>query len=141
MNNSDQNLVNLRKEIKVNELNKGDQKNLNLAIEDALREVVNSNDEKNDEPEATNRQGIVKLYLGSFDTLSQADEFRQFIKRRNDTLLNINNLKVYEQLEGETIFFRVELTNIGSEEEGKKLCSILSSRQFSCLLFNELGSN
>ncbi len=137
LNNSDQNLVNLRKEIKVNELSRGDQKNLTLAIEDALREVVNSNEEKNDEPEATNQQGIVKLYLGSFDTLSQADEFRQFIKRRNDTLLNINNLKVFEQLEGETIFFRVELTNIGSEEEGKKLCSILSSRQFSCLLFNE----
>ena len=141
LNNSDQNSVNLRKEIKVNELSRGDQKNLTLAIEDALREVVNSNEEKNDEPAATNQQGIVKLYLGSFDTLSQANEFRQFIKRRNDTLLNINNLKVFEQLEGETIFFRVELTNIGSEEEGKKLCSILSSRQFSCLLFNELGSN
>ena len=141
LNNSDQNLVNLRKEIKVNELSRGDQKNLTLAIEDALREVVNSNEEKNDEPEATNQQGILKLYLGSFDTLSQANEFRQFIKRRNDTLLNINNLKVFEQLEGETIFFRVELTDIGSEEEGKKLCSILSSRQFSCLLFNELGNN
>ena len=141
LNNSDQNSVNLRKEIKVNELSRGDQKNLTLAIEDALREVVNSNEEKNDEPAATNQQGIVKLYLGSFDTLSQANEFRQFVKRRNDTLLNINNLKVFEQLEGETIFFRVELTDIGSEEEGKKLCSILSSRQFSCLLFNELGSN
>ena len=141
LNNSDENLVNIGKEIKANELSRGDQKNLTLAIEDALREVVNSNDEKNDEPEATNQQGIVKLYLGSFDTLSQANEFRQFIKRRNDTLLNIDNLKVFERLEGETIFFRVELTDIGSEEEGKKLCSILSSRQFSCLLFNELGSN
>ena len=141
LKNSDQNFVNLRKEITVNELIKGDQKNLTSAIEDALKEVVNSNEEKNNEPEATNQQGIVKLYLGSFDTLSQADEFRQFIKRRNDTLLDINNLKVFEQLEGETIFFRVELTNIGSEEEGKKVCSILSSRQFSCLLLNELGSN
>ena len=141
LKNSDQNFVNLRKEITVNELIKGDQKNLTSAIEDALKEVVNSNEEKNNEPEGTSQQGIVKLYLGSFDTLSQADEFRQFIKRRNDTLLNINNLKVFEQLEGETIFFRVELTNIGSEEEGKKLCSILSSRQFSCVLFNGLGSN
>ena len=141
LKNSDQNFVNLRKEITVNELIKGDQKNLTSAIEDALKEVVNSNEEKNNEPEATNQQGIVKLYLGSFDTLSQADEFRQFIKRRNDTLLNINNLKVFEQLEGETIFFRVELTNIGSEEEGKKVCAILSSRQFSCLLLNKLGSN
>ena len=141
LKNSDQNFVNLRKEITVNELIKGDQKNLTSAIEDALKEVVNGNEEKNNEPEATNQQGIVKLYLGSFDTLSQADEFRQFIKRRNDTLININNLKVFEQVEGENIFFRVELTNIGSEEEGKKLCSILSSRQFSCLLFNELGSN
>ena len=123
------------------QLNNGDQKNLTLAIEDALREVVNSNEEKNNESEATNQQGIVKLYLGSFDTLSQADEFRQFIKRRNDTLFNINNLKIFEQVEGENTFFRVELTNIGSEEEGKKLCSILSSRQFSCLLFSELDSN
>ena len=141
LNNSDENLVNIGKEIKANELSRGDQKNLTLAIEDALREVVNSNDEKNDEPEATNQQGIVKLYLGSFDTLSQANEFRQLIKRRNDTLLNINNLKVFEQLEGETIFFRVELTDIGSEEEGEKLCSILSSRQFSCLLLNDVDSN
>ncbi len=141
LNSSDQNLVNLRKEIKVNELNNGDQKNLTLAIEDALSEVMSSNEEKSEEPEATTQQGIVKLYLGSFDTFAQADEFRQFIKRRNDTLLDIDNLKVFEQLEGETIFFRVELTNIGSEEEGEKLCSILSSRQFSCLLFNDLGSS
>ena len=141
LKNSDQNFVNLREEIKANELSNGDQKNLTLAIEDALREIVNSDEEKNDEPDATNQQGIVKLYLGSFDTLSQADEFRQFIKRRNDTILNINSLKVFEQVEGENIFFRVELTNIGSEEEGKKLCSILSSRQFSCLLFSELDSN
>ena len=141
LNSSDQNLVNLRKEIKGSELNSGDQKNLTSAIEDALREVVNSNEEKNDEPEPTTQQRIVKLYLGSFDTLSQADEFRQFIKRRNDNLLNINNLKVFEQLEGETIFFRVELTNLRSEEEGEKLCSILSSRQFSCLLLNDLGGN
>ena len=141
LKNSDQNLVNLQKEIKANELRNGNQKNLTLAIEDALREIVNSDEEKNDELDATNQQGIVKLYLGSFDTLSQADEFRQFIKRRNDTLLNINNLKVFEQVEGENVFFRVELTNIGSEEEGKKLCSILSSRQFSCLLFSELDSN
>ncbi len=141
LNSSDQNLVNLRKEIKVNELNNDDQKNLTIAIEDALREVVNSNQEKNDEPEAITQKGTVKLYLGSFDTFSQADEFRKFIKLRNDTLLNVNNLKVFEQLEGERNFFRVELTNLRSEEEGEKVCSILSSRQFSCLLLNDLGSN
>ena len=141
LKNSDQSFVNLRKEIKVNELSKGDKKSLTSAIEDALREVVNSNEEKNNGLEAANQQGIVKLYLGSFDTLSQADEFIQFIKRRNETLLNINNLKIFEQSEDETTFYRVELTNIGSEEEGKKLCSVLSSRQFSCLLLNELGSN
>ncbi len=141
LNSSDQNLVNLRKEIKINELNNGDQKNLTLAIEDALRELVDSNEEKNDEQKASTQQGTVKLYLGSFDTFLQADDFRQFIKRRNDTLLNIKNLKIFEQLEGETIFFRVELTNIGSEKEGDRLCSILSSRQFSCLLFYDLASN
>ena len=48
LNDSDQSFVNLRKEIKVNEPNKSDQKNLTLAIEDALREVVNSNEEKNE---------------------------------------------------------------------------------------------
>ena len=31
--------------------------------------------------------------------------------------------------------------NISSMEEGKKLCSMLSSRQFSCLLVNEQGVN
>ena len=35
LNNSDKNIVNLRKEIEVNELSRGDQKNLTLAIEDA----------------------------------------------------------------------------------------------------------
>ena len=39
LKNSDQNFVNLRKEITVNELIKGDQKNLTSAIEDALKEV------------------------------------------------------------------------------------------------------
>ena len=34
-------------------------------------------------------------------------------------------------------FVTVQLINIGSKEEGEKLCSLLSSRQFSCLLFNE----
>ena len=51
MNNSDQNLVNLRKEIKVNELSEGDQKNLTLAIEDALKEVVSGKSKKNDQLE------------------------------------------------------------------------------------------
>ena len=141
LNNTDQKFVNLRKKIKINEISRDDQKNLTLAIEDALNEVVNSNLKKNDLLEATNQQGAVKLYLGSFDTLLQADEFKQFIKRRNNTLLDNNNLKVFEKLEGDKKYFRVELTNIGSEEEGKKLCSILSSRQFSCLLFNDLGAN
>ena len=141
MNNTDQNFVNLQKKIKINEISKDDQKNLTLAIEDALNEVVNSNLKKNDRLEATNQRGAVKLYLGSFDTLLQADEFKQFIKRRNNTLLDNSNLKVFEKLEGDKKYFRVELTNIGSEEEGKKLCSILSSRQFSCLLFNDLGAN
>ena len=58
-----------------------------------------------------------------------------------DKNFNMNNLKVFEQVEGEKIFFRVELTDIGSEEEGERLCSILSSTQFSCLLLNDLGSN
>ena len=138
-NNTEQNFVNLKKKIKINEISNDDHKNLNLAIEDALNEVVNSNLKKNYPLEATNQRGAVKLYLGSFDTLLQADEFKKLIKRRNNTLLNNNNLKVFEKLEGEKKYFRVELTNIGTEEEGKKLCSILSSRQFSCLLFNTLG--
>ena len=63
LNNSGRNLVNLRKEIKVDELSRGDQKNLSLAIEDALREVVNSNEEKNDETEATKQQGIETISI------------------------------------------------------------------------------
>ncbi len=141
LHNAEQNFVNLRKKIEINEVSKDEQKNLNLAIEDALNEVVNSNLKKNDRLEATNQRGTVKLYLGSFDTLLQADEFKQLIKRRNNTLLNNNDLKVFEKLEGEKKYFRVELSNISSEEEGKELCSILSSRQFSCLLFNDLGGN
>ncbi len=140
LNDPDQTLVNLQKKLKVNENTKSEQENLTLAIEDALREVVNGNEKKNDELEAKNQNEVVKLYLGSFDTMSQAVDFKRFIKKRNNSLLNNNNLKIFKKLEGEKKVFRVELTDISSEEEGKKLCSILSSRQFSCLLFNEIGS-
>ena len=47
LNETDQNFVNLRKEIKINELRKGDNKDLSSAIEDALKEVVNNVEENN----------------------------------------------------------------------------------------------
>tara|TARA_Y100001968_G_scaffold325297_1_gene366291 strand:- start:1322 stop:2041 length:720 start_codon:yes stop_codon:yes gene_type:complete len=137
LNKTDQNLVNLRKEIKTNKLIDSGQKDLTSAIEAALREVVNINLKENNQLERTNQQAVLKLYLGSFDTLSQAQQFKQFIKKRNESLLDINDLKIFEKLKGERKLFRVELTNIGSEEEGNRLCSILSRRQFSCIAFNE----
>ena len=48
LNKTDQNFVNLRKEIKTNEPSKSDKKDLSLAIEDALKEVVNAVEEKED---------------------------------------------------------------------------------------------
>ncbi len=140
LNKADQNFVNLRKEIKSNEFTKDNEKGLTIAIEEALNEVVNSNIKLKDQSAENNRLGFLKLYLGSFDSLSQATEFKQFIKRNNN-LLNNDNLKIFEQLEGENKSFRVELMNISSIEEGKKLCLMLSSRQFSCLLVNEEGVN
>ncbi len=133
----DQNFLNLKKEIKTNELSKSDNKDLNSAIEAAVEAVVSNNVKENNQIETGIGQGILKLYLGSFDTLSQAGEFKQFLKKRNDSLINAYDLKVFEKLEGERKTFRVELINISSKEDGKKLCSILSSRQFSCLLFEE----
>ena len=141
LNKAEQNFVNLRKEIKSNEFNRDDQKDLTIAIEEALKEVVNSNIKVKDQSIAKNKQGFLKLYLGSFDSLSQATEFKQFIKKRNNNLLNNDNLKIFEQLKGEKFSFRVELMNISSIEEGKKLCAMLSSRQFSCLLVNEQDVN
>jgi len=141
LNKADQNSVNLRTEIKSNELTKDDQKDLTIAIEEALKEVVNTNIKVKDQPVPKNHQGFLKLYLGSFDSLSQATEFKQFIKKRTDNLLNNDNLKIFEQLKGEKFSFRVEFMNISSMEEGKKLCSMLSSRQFSCLLVNEQDVN
>ena len=132
----EQKFVNLESEIKIKDLIEGDQKALTLAIEDALREVVNEEVIDSDLSIGTNQKGQTKLYLGSFDSLSQADQFKQIIKKRNDKLIDINNLKIFEKLEDQKKYFTVELVNIGSEEEGRKLCSILSSRQFSCLLFN-----
>ena len=140
LNKADQNSVNLQTKIKSNELTKDDQKDLTIAIEEALKEVVNGNIQVKDKSVAKSQLGFLKLYLGSFGSLSQAEEFKQFIKRNNN-LLNNDNLKIFEQLEGEKKSFRVELMNISSIEEGKKLCSILSSRQFSCLLVNEQGVN
>ena len=141
LNKDDQNFGNLRKEIKSNEFSKDDQKDLTVAIEEALEEVVNSTIKVKDQSVAKVHSGFLKLYLGSFDSFSQASEFKQIIKKRNNNLLNNDNLKIFEQLEAEKEIFRVELMNISSIEEGKKLCSILSSRQFSCLLVNEQGVN
>ena len=141
LNKADQNFVNIRKEIKTNEISKDDQKDLTIAIEEALKEVVNGNIQVKDKSVAKSQLGFLKLYLGSFDSLSQATEFKQFIKKRNNNLLNNDNLKIFEKLEGEKKSFRVELMNISSIEEGKKLCSMLSSKQFSCLLVNEQGVN
>lgn len=141
LNKDDQDFGNLRKEVKSNEFSKDDQKDLTVAIEEALEEVVNSTIKVKDQSVAKVHSGFLKLYLGSFDSFSQAKEFKQIIKKRNNNLLNNDNLKIFEQLEAEKEIFRVELMNISSIEEGKKLCSILSSRQFSCLLVNEQGVN
>ena len=141
LNKADQNSVNLRTEIKSNELTKDDQKDLTIAIEEALKEVVNGNIQVKDKSVAKSQLGFLKLYLGSFGSLSQAENFKQFIKKSNNNLLNNDNLKIFEQLEGEKKSFRVELMNISSIEEGKKLCSMLSSKQFSCLLVNKQGVN
>ena len=136
LNKTDRNFVSLREEIKTNKLTKSDKKDLSSAIEDALNEVVNSVQET-DQVEIKTPEDILKLYLGSFDSFSKADKFKNVVKDRNDPLLNPNNLKIVENLEGDKKFFTVQLINIGSKEEGEKLCSMLSSRQFSCLLFNE----
>ncbi len=136
LNKTDQNFASLRKEINITDVRDGDQKNLTLAIEDALKEVINGDIDENDVSIESNQRGNPRLYLGSFDSLLQANEFKQFITKRNDSLIDINNLKIFEKFEDEKEFFTVELMNIDSEEEGTKLCSILSSRQFSCLLLN-----
>ena len=136
LNKTDRNFVSLREEIKTNKLSKSDKKDLSSAIEDALNEVVNSVQET-DQVEIKTPEDILKLYLGSFDSFSKADKFKNVVKDRNDPLLNPKDLKIVENLEGDKKFFTVQLINIGSKEEGQKLCSMLSNRQFSCLLFNE----
>ena len=93
--------------------------------------------QKKDQLKIETSEDSLKLYLGSFDSFSKADKFKNVVKDRNDPLLKPNNLKIVENLEGNKKFFTVQLINIGSKEEGEKLCSMLSSRQFSCLLFNE----
>ncbi len=137
LNKTDRNFVNLREEIKTNELSKSDKKDLSLAIEDALNEVVKNAQELDQFETKIVQEGSLKLYLGSFDSFSKAEAFKNIVKERSDPFLKANNLQIVEDKEGDKKFFRVQLTNISSEEEGEKLCSILSSRQFSCLLFNE----
>ena len=134
---TDKNFVNLRKEIKINELSKSDKKDLSLAIEDALKEVVNNVEERNQLKKINVEGGVLKLYLGSFSSFPEADEFRKFVEKRNDPLLKANNLKIFEKLEGDKKLFRVQMINIKSKKEGENLCSILSKRQFSCILFKE----
>ena len=78
LNKADQNFVNIRKEIKSNEISKDDQKDLTIAIEEALEEVVKSNIKVKDQSVANSQPGFLKLYLGSFDPCPK--------------LLNLNNL-------------------------------------------------
>ena len=137
LNKSEQGFVNLGEELNINHRTEYSNKGLTSAIEDALKEVVNDNIKKDRKSETLIQQGAMKLYLGSFDTFVSATEFKKFIKKSNDTLIENSNLKIFEGLEGERKFFRVELINISSKEEGKQLCSTLSRRQFSCLLFSE----
>ena len=141
LNKTDQKFANLREEIRNNELSKSDKKDLSSAIEDALKEVVKSAQENDQLETKSVLEGSLKLYLGSFDSLSKANNFKNVVKERNDPLLEASNLKIVENLKGNKKFFRVQLINISSEEEGEKICSILSSRQFSCLLFDEQGMN
>ncbi|MDC3087316.1 hypothetical protein OA343_02195 [Paracoccaceae bacterium] len=136
LNETDQNFVNLREEIRTNELSKSEKKDLSLAIEDALNEVVNSAQET-DQVKIETPEDSLKLYLGSFDSFSKADKFKNVVKDRNDPFLKPNNLIIVKNLEGDKKFFTVQLINIGTREEGEKLCSMLSSKQFSCLLINE----
>ena len=135
LNKTDRNFANLRKEIKSDELGKSDGKDLSLAIEDALEMVVNNVEENKHFKKKKGKEGTLKLYLGSFDSFSEADEFKKVLEKRNERLLKANNLKIFEKLEDDKKLFRVQLVNISSLEQGENLCSILSSRQFSCLLF------
>ena len=137
LNKNDQNFGNLRKEIAINEFSRSDKKDLSLAIEDAIEMVVNSVEEKKQLKKKNQEGGVLKLYLGSFDSFSEADDFKKFVEKTDDLLLKANNLKILEKVEGDKKLFRVQLINISSEEEGENLCSILSSRQFSCLLFKD----
>ena len=68
---------------------------------------------------------------------TQTNYFKKFVEKRNDPLLRANNLKIFERLEGDKKLFKVEVININSKEEGDNLFSILSKRQFSCILFKE----
>ena len=61
LNKADQNFVNIRKEIKSNEISKDDQKDLTIAIEEALEEVVKSNIKVKDQSVANSQPGFLKL--------------------------------------------------------------------------------
>jgi uncharacterized protein YoxC len=132
------NFADLQIDIKKLQPNGNDKQDISLAIEDALREVVSTPKDINIKQGKNQKKGL-KLYLGSFDTFAQASEFKEFIQKRNKKLLKGHKLEIFNKPEGDKKTFRVQLLNIVSEGAGKKLCAILSSRQFSCLLFNESG--
>jgi hypothetical protein len=135
------NFADLQIDIKKLQPNGNDKQDISLAIEDALREVVSAPKKINIKQGTKSEIKGLKLYLGSFDTFAQASEFKEFIEKRNKNLLKGHNLEISNKREGDKKTFRVQLLNIVSERAGKKLCAILSSRQFSCLLFNESGEH
>lgn len=135
LNKDSDNITNFEKKIKNEPDNKSYEKELSHVIEDAIREVIDGDRNIVNKVEKKIENKDTQLYLGSFDSLSQADEFKKFIHNNNKMLLKNHKLKIFEKLQGNKKIFRVQLVNISSKSEAKKLCAILSSRQFSCLLF------
>lgn len=125
--------INLKRDITSIKKNNLEDADFSLAIEDAVRKVIGKGYGSENKSE---KKYKISLYLGSFDTIAQAQQFKKIVKSKNQELLVGYFLKIHEKNDGTKTIFRLQVTNISSKIQGEKLCAILSSRQFSCLLFS-----
>ena len=100
---------------------------LNEAINSAIRQY-------SEEQEKTKMNA---LYLGAFDSYTQAKSFWDVLEKKNKDILKELTHNIYEKDVSGAISYTLQLENFNTKENGENLCSILNSRQFACLLVSE----
>ena len=111
-------------------------KNVKKDIETvSLNEAINSAIKQYSEEQS--KTELNTLYLGSFESYKQAKSFWSVLLKKNKDILNGLTYQIFEKDVSGSTSYRLQLGNFDKKENGEKLCSILNSREFACLLISE----